>query len=335
MTGELTGEMTDAPRRAAGGVPLLGRAVVDRAAHRRRDPDWLAEAWPGAGVLLIDSRGRVLVVEGESGPELVLLDGRSVDHLVGPSEEADSDQAERHFLGADDERAYFVVRTEVGQAQPLAGRRLGSGARPAGLREVGADLGDRDVDLLVTALALLNWHETHGFSPVSGASTLPDEGGWVRQPEDAGPPVFPRTDPAVIMLVSDGVPGPDGRALLGRQASWPPDRWSCLAGFVEPGESAESAVLREVREETAVTAHTVRYVASQPWPFPGSLMLGFTALADPAAPIVVDTTELEDARWFTRTELAEVRRRANVPPPISIAHVLITRWLDDELAPGL
>jgi NAD+ diphosphatase len=312
----MIGGTTDGPAADIG--PRLGRAVVDRAAHRRRDPDWLAEAWERAGVLLVDSSGRAPVTEGADGPELLLLDGRAAAQATGP----DADPEERYFLGEDDERAYFVVRAEV-----PAGPRLAAGARSAGLREVGADLGERDVDLLVTALALLNWHETHGFSPVTGAPTVPDEAGWVRQSSDAGPPVFPRTDPAVIMLVSDGVDGPGGRALLGRQASWPPDRWSCLAGFVEPGESAEAAVLREVREETSVRAHTVRYLASQPWPFPGSLMLGFTALADPDDPIVVDTTELEDARWFTREELTQVRARASSPPPISIAYVLITRWL--------
>jgi NAD+ diphosphatase len=138
------------------------------------------------------------------------------------------------------------------------------------------------------------------------------------------------------MLVSDGVPGPAGKALFGRQAVWPAGRYSTLAGFVEPGESAEMAVAREVAEETGVTVTDVRYVASQPWPFPGSLMLGFTALADPAQEVVVDEVELEDARWFTRAEVLAAREDSGGEPGMllpmrsSIAYHLISRWLDEE-----
>ena len=141
--------------------------------------------------------------------------------------------------------------------------------------------------------------------------------------------MWPRTDPAVIVLVNDGVPGPAGRCLLGRNAQWPGRRFSCLAGFVEPGESAEAAVAREVAEEVGVTVRELRYMGSQAWPFPGSLMLGFTALADPAEPIVVDVEESAEARWVSRAELS--RGEVNMPAPASIAHFLVSSWLASEV----
>ena len=287
------------------GGPALSRAAVDRAAHRRTDADWLAKAWPDALVLVIDAHGDAEV--GEDGG-LVLL----------PATEAP--EGERLFLGEDDGQVYFAVRGT------LPGR-----GTPSSLRDCGADLTARDAGLFVAAVGLVNWHDAHLYSPRTGAPTTVRDGGWVREATDGSGQMWPRTDPAVIMLVSDGQPGPEGRALFGRQAAWPEGRYSTLAGFVEPGESAEMAVAREVAEETGVTVSDIRYVASQPWPFPGSLMLGFTALADPAQQIVADPTEIEDARWFSRAEI--LARRAEdahvrLPMRTSIAYHLITRWLD-------
>ena len=147
-----------------------------------------------------------------------------------------------------------------------------------------------------------------------------------RDPE-TGAEIFPRTDPAVIMLVHDG----GDRCVLGRQVVWPPGRFSILAGFVEPGESAEGAVAREVAEEVGLEVTDVRYVGSQPWPFPQSLMLGFTARADGDTTLHLDEDEIEEARWFTRDELRSGSGPRVLPPPVSIARHIIDRWVEGEL----
>ena len=162
-------------------------------------------------------------------------------------------------------------------------------------------LGDLDGGLLVQAIGIIEWHERHRFSPLTGAATVVERAGWTQRDPTTGAEHFPRTDPAVIMLVHDG----GDRVVLGRQAVWPPGRFSILAGFVEPGESAEAAVAREVAEEVGLTVSDIRYVGSQPWPFPQSLMLGFVARASGGDELVLDPTEIEEARWFTRR-----RRRA-------------------------
>jgi len=252
-------------------------------------------------VLVLGPDSRVQVASGQGGQvQLVLLDAAAAP--PGP----------RHFLGEHAGTAYFSVTAPLPAVE---------GARSAGLREVGAALDDRDAGLLVEAVALANWHATHVRCPRCGAPTVEARGGWTRTCEVDGSEHFPRTDPAVIMLVHDGA----GRCLLGRQPSWPSGRYSTLAGFVEPGESAEMAVAREVAEEVGVEVRDIHYVASQPWPFPGSLMLGYTALADSAVPLTLDGLELDDARWLNREKLRG--GAVLLPPPVSIAHRLITSWL--------
>jgi NAD+ diphosphatase len=284
---------------------------VDRAAHRRTDEAWLAGAWTRARVVPV-SDGR-LPVQGDPA-RLVLLDP------------ADTPDSERYFLGhAEDGTPYFAVAARV----PVP-----EGARMATLREVGHELDAREADLFVTAVALVNWHARHAFSPQTGRPTTVAEAGWTRVTDD-GEILFPRTDPAVIVVVHDGVAGPRGRCLLGHNAAWTTPGWtrrySCLAGFVEPGESAEATVAREIAEEVGVTVTDVRYVASQAWPFPGSLMLGFSAVADPAQPVRVDAAEIADARWFTRTEIAAAlagdETDFGLPMAASIANYLIRSWL--------
>ena len=276
--------------------PALARATVDRdAATRLSDPD-LGASWEAARVLVV-SDGRALV----DGTALV---------LVGPEEAPEGD---RLYLGRLDGVPFFAVAGELP-------RRLG--ARPMGLRDVGAALDDRDAGLLVHAVALANWHDTHVRCPRCGAPTVPVKGGSARRCPDDGTEHFPRTDPAVIMLVTDGA----DRCVLGRQAVWPAGRYSTLAGFVEPGESAEQAVAREVVEETGLEVRDIRYRASQPWPFPASLMLGFTAVCDAAALPHARDGELEDARWFDRAELT-AGGALLLPPPVSIARRLIDDWL--------
>jgi NAD+ diphosphatase len=227
---------------------------------------------------------------------------------------ADAPPGERLYLGHDEEASYFAV------AGPVT-RRIG--AQPRGLREVGALLDDRDAGLLVHAVGLTNWHATHPHCARCGAPTVVAKGGSIRRCTADGSEHFPRTDPAVIMLVTDGA----DRCVLGRQAIWPAGRFSTLAGFVEPGESAEQAVVREVQEETGLVVRDVVYRGSQPWPFPASLMLGFRAVCDGDDSPVPRDGELEDARWFTREEL-RTQKGALLPTPVSIAWRLITDWLD-------
>jgi NAD+ diphosphatase len=193
------------------------------------------------------------------------------------------------------------------------------------LREVGAALDDREAGLAAHAVGLDNWHATHRRCPRCGAATRPTLGGHVRICEHDGSQHFPRTDPAVIMLVHDGA----DRCLLGRQAPWPGKRYSTLAGFVEPGESAEQAVAREVGEEVGLEVTGIEYRASQPWPFPSSLMFGYRARAT-AYEVDLRDGEIAEARWFGRDELRAAADRGDVllSHPVSIAHRLIADWLD-------
>ena len=276
--------------------PALSRATVDRDAFTRDSPELLEKAWQTARVLVVDDQARALL----DGTDLVFL---------SPDEAPEGD---RLYLGAEEGQAYFAVAA----ALP---RKLG--AQPRGLRDVGALLSDRDAGLMVHAVGLANWHLSHPRCPRCGAPTTSVRGGSVRRCPDDSSEHFPRTDPAMIVLVTDGT----DRCVLGRQAIWPAGLYSTLAGFVEPGESAEQAVVREVWEETGIAVRDVVYKSSQPWPFPASLMLGFYALCDPDAMPVPRDGELEDARWFTKDELRD--GTSLLPTPVSIAYKLIHDWL--------
>ena len=308
----------------ATGAPLegrlaLARTAVDRAAERRGDVAWLDAAWvdPRTRVVRV-AEGRALV-EGldSAGPPRLLAEPAS-DGLVG----------ERYLLGVDDaERAWFAVHQEPPLRAPL-----GSDAAPLGLREVGALLGERDAGLLVLAVALANWHATHRHCARCGSATEVVQAGYLRRCPTDGSEHYPRTDPAIIVLVTDRS---GERALLGHGVPWPARRFSTLAGFVEPGESAERAVVREVGEEAGVAVGEVGYLGSQPWPFPSSLMLGFTArVLDPDAEPRADGVEVAEVRWFTRPELAAAVESGDVvlPPVVSIARQLIEHWFGAPLA---
>jgi NAD+ diphosphatase len=290
----------------SGTVPVLSRSAHDRA-HQAR-----ALADPAGGrpvrVLVVDERRTVPVQEDGSGPRLVWDEQPALP--LGSV-----------YLGEADGVPYAAVRGE---------RSLTVNGRPVdtwtGLREVGADLGDLDAGLLAQAIGILEWHERNRFSPMTGAATTIERAGWVQRDPVNGRELFPRTDPAVIMLVHDG-----DRCVLGRQAAWPPGRFSILAGFVEPGESAEAAVAREVAEEVGLRVTDVRYVASQPWPFPQSLMLGYTARVDGDPTLHLDQDEIEEAHWFTREQLRAGEGPRALPPPVSIARNIIDRWVAGEL----
>ncbi len=196
-----------------------------------------------------------------------------------------------------------------------------------------------DAGLVVSAIALEQWHQRHTHCPRCGAPTVETQAGWTRTCTNDGSDHFPRTDPAVIMLVHDGA----DRTLLGRGPQWGEGRFSTLAGFVEPGESLEAAVAREVFEEVGVGVRDVRYLASQPWPFPASLMIGFFARLDGDAAITLDPVEMAEAAWFTRDEVADAarwtdtdgeadpgRRLRGISPKLSISRFLIDQWLAGE-----
>ncbi|MFL5895367.1 MAG: NAD(+) diphosphatase [Thermoleophilaceae bacterium] len=276
-------------------INTFAGAAIDRAAERRTDERWLAERLedPGSRALAVTDDG--VLVDGDRAARFPLTE---LGH------------AEPVFLGVEpDGRALFAVAVDAPR----------DGARVVGVREAGALLSQSEGGLVAYAAGTLNWHRRHPHCAVCGAGTETGEGGHVRRCPRCGTVHHPRTDPVVIMLVTDGQ-----RVLLGRQPTWPPGRYSALAGFVEPGESLEEAVAREVLEEAGVEVRDVRYVSSQPWPFPSSLMLGFTASYAGGEAAVRDA-ELDDVRWFTRDELRDV----DVPPPLAIARRLIDGWRGD------
>jgi NAD+ diphosphatase len=202
----------------------------------------------------------------------------------------------------------------------------------ANLRTVGNRLSDRDAGLFTEALGILNWHMSHGFSPRTGEATVSEKGGWVRRDPLTNAEIFPRTDAAVIVGITDA----DDRILLGSNALWESNRYSLLAGFVEPGESLEAAVIREIFEESGLRIVNPVYLGSQPWPFPASLMLGFTAKVDPAssAELKPDGAEILDLRWFSRDELAAALNEIKLPGPTSIARGIIEEWFGGPIDDG-
>jgi NAD+ diphosphatase len=285
----------------AGPNTFAGEAL-DRAGEHRRDEAWLAARLADPGTRVVAASEAGVVVAGER-PRLF-----AVDELP--------DGLELVLLGVDgDGRAVFAA--DPGDGFP--GERRG-------LRDLAPTLSQADGGMVAHAVALLNWHRRHRFCANCGTPSDSREAGHIRRCPKCGAEHHPRTDPVVIMLVHDG-----DRAILGRQAHWPPGRYSALAGFVEPGESLEEAVAREVREETGARVADVAYHSSQPWPFPASLMLGFIARWTSGEPVVGDG-ELEEVRWFTREAIAA--GEAKLPPRQAIARRLIEEWLGHEAPDG-
>jgi NAD+ diphosphatase len=292
----------------------LARAEVDRSAHLRTDEAWLDAAWAdGHTRVLVVERGRVLCDMGRELARLV---------FISPAQAPDG---VRFLLGLDRQGvAYFGVAGPL----PAAPSKT---VRPVPLREAGPLLSDRDAGLMTHAVALANWHETFTHCPRCGSPTHPISSGHARKCPVDDSEHFPRVDPAMIVLVTDGA----DRCLLARNAMWPEHRVSILAGFVEAGESAEQAVAREVHEEIGVAVGAVTYLGSQPWPMPQSLMLGFRADAAGSTEIRVDADEIAEAHWYSRDDLRAAVDSGELllPPPVSIAHQIIQSWYGSAL-PG-
>ncbi len=289
--------------------------ALDRAVAERMDPAQVAARLEDpASRALVASADGVLV---STDPPGSLLRLPVPAHASRPPKETGP-----VMLGLEDDVALFAVDLDAQAPEERA--RLSERGRIASLREAGRMLAPAESGLAAYLVALLNWHRRHRFCPACSAALLVADAGFSRTCPACGGQHFPRTDPAVIVLVEH-----DGRALLGRQAGWPQGQYSVLAGFVGPGESLEEAVIREVKEESGITVHDPRFVGSQPWPFPFSVMLGFEAGSDGGEPSPRDG-ELEDVRWFTREEVGEALEgrstRLVVPPGISISHFLIERW---------
>jgi NAD+ diphosphatase len=276
---------------------------IDRAEHLRNDRERLAALWPMARVANLDRNA-----DAEVNAERDALALRRGDFF--PDDGFD----DALFLGIDDEGAWFARSTTDSLTHSLD------------LRGAASRLSAFEAGLFAYARALLTWHRRTRFCIHCGAGLRFTHARHVARCDACASDHYPRIDAAVIMLVSDGE-----RLLLGRQASWPQGRYSLLAGFVEPGETLEQTVVREVMEEAGVRVLRADYVASQPWPFPSGMMLGFCALAEPDAPRCND--ELEDARWFARDELlAEVASgKLGLSRTESISRWLIDRWIAGEL----
>lgn len=299
---------------------LLSRSVVDRAAHHRLDDRWQDDRLrdPNTLVMLVGPNVAAMTGDSQRDPGLLLTPAPALDRAtVGALS----------FLGVDDDdRAYFAAHVDAGADE------LPIDVQWRNLREVGHRLSDIEAGLTVAAVALHNWRVRTRFCTACGGPLIVTQAGWAMHCEADGTDIFPRTDPAVIVLVRDRA----DRAMLGRHVDWDPGRFSTFAGFVEAGESAEAAVRREVLEETGIRIGSgpddLRFLGSQPWPFPCSLMLGYHAWTD-HTDIQVDAEEIAEAHWFTREELRAAIAAGSVrlPPPVSVSRRLIERWYGGEL----
>ncbi len=289
--------------------PVLSVSAPDRAARLRQDSGGLAQGWATARVLRVDPRNR-FATDPASGERRRLRLEHAPDH-------ASTLPATAVFLGrTQDGRHIWALPVEELPDDPAVRT----------LRASGADLVDGDAALASEAIALIGWHRdtVRGRDPQHHPRRV--DAGWAIEDPFHGGAEYPRTDPAVICLIHDG----GRRVLLARQPVWPLGMYSHVAGFVEAGESLEGCVRREVQEEVGVVVDRVRYLGSQPWPFPRSLMVGFHAIGDPDAPILLEDEEICEAAWF---DVEEVRAALvgqgplTVAPPVSIAHVMLVSWM--------
>ncbi|OPF94662.1 NAD(+) diphosphatase [Rhodopseudomonas palustris] len=302
------------------GQPAFVTHVLDRAAHLRgNDAKLMAMEERGDTRAYVVHRDSLLVKHEAGGPraELTIKEALALGANPGTI-----------FLGLRNSAAVFGMGIGAPAADKLAGRTDAGLAELRGLAMQGA-LPVEQLSAIAMAKSLVNWHQRHGYCANCGTRTAMAQGGWKRDCPSCKAEHFPRTDPVVIMLVTRG-----DQCLLGRQKQFPAGMYSCLAGFVEAAETIEDAVRREIVEESGILCTDVRYYMTQPWPYPSSLMIACTATAT-SDDITVDLTELEDARWFSRDEAAQMLKREHPdgllgPHPFAVAHHLLGRWLEGQ-----
>ena len=297
-------------------LPPLARWELDRDYLSRSRPELFDELWSLESTrVLVLHQGKALVRKGLASPELSLL---SVEKVPAANL--------RVYLGkttietALEPKGSAIVLAVVNdnsamsiEADPLLWQSL---------RTLGSELSDRDAGLFTQSLAVANWHEINQHCPKCGTPTVIEQGGWARRCFKDDNEIFPRTDPAIIVAITDQ----EDRILLGSQGTWEQNRWSILAGFVEAGESLEAAVVREMKEECGLEVFDVEYLYSQSWPFPQSLMLGFTAKADSSIEFLPDGEEIVNLRWFSRADIAAEAKSLLLPSDSTISRALIELW---------
>ncbi len=297
-------------------VPFTG-LVLDRASSRRQDETWIQEQSTDPGSRFVPVWGSEVLVSDGRTPRAILLSADEADSLCQEAESV-------IWLGERRERSYFAVGLKGVEELSLP-RRLGPGEFRQ-LRGVAVLLDQQEAGLLAYATAMTYWHQRNQFCGDCGRATTSSPSGHLRvcTNDQCGRHHFPRTDPAIIVRVTHR-----NRCLLGRQPTWPQGLYSIIAGFVEPGESLEAAVVRELWEETGIRVTGVRYHSSQPWPFPSSLMLGFTAEAR-STTLRPHDGELEDAQWLSREDIVSQLGQGilQLPSEISISRRLIADWFD-------
>ena len=298
--------------------PLLSRDPLDRPLGLREDDAQLDAGWPTALVMRLSGRGKFRI------------DGNAVLYEDAPavSRTRPDDVV---LLGIEDGRHIWGLGDPSIDTEPIPGE-IDAAVQLGDLRTFGPRLAAADTARLVAAQAVLNWHRNAKFCQRDGARTRLKSAGWVSVCVECGHEEYPRTDPAIICLVHDGA----DRVLLARQPTWPKRMFSILAGFVEAGESLEACVEREIEEEVGVLVSDVRYLGSQPWPFPRSVMLGFHAVGDPSTPLFFSDGEIGEAEWFTRAQIREAlamgdwsddgQSRPLLPGAVSIARGMLEAW---------
>lgn len=294
-------------------LPLASEAV-DRSGELRTKPDELAKLWKSARILHFAS-GKFRVKPNYE------LDFQSAEQIAKLRKDAKFADGEELFLGIDNGISYFAWCSDAMDFESFETLE-----NYQTLRTLGDFLTQLEMGLAIHSQAIANWHHTHQFCARCGAPTLSANGGSLRKCSTDGSEHYPRTDGAVIVLVKDD----KDRVLLGRQKVWPEKRFSCFAGFVEPGESFEQTVLREVFEESAIRVDKITYLGSQPWPFPASIMISFSALATNPAAAKADGEEIEEIIWLTREEMcaAIANQSLTLPPGMSVARKMIEFWYE-------
>jgi NAD+ diphosphatase len=297
-------------------LPPLARWELDRDYLSRSRPELFDELWSLESTrVLVLHQGKALVRKGLANPELSLLPVEKVPAAnlrvyLGKTtiETALEPKGSAIVLAVVNDNSAMSI-----EADPLLWQTL---------RTLGSELSDRDAGLFTQSLAVANWHEINQHCPKCGTPTVIEQGGWARRCFKDDNEIFPRTDPAIIVAITDQ----DDRILLGSQGTWEQNRWSILAGFVEAGESLEAAVVREMKEECGLEVFDVEYLYSQSWPFPQSLMLGFTAKADSSIEFLPDGEEIVKLRWFSRADIAAEAKSLLLPSDSTISRALIELW---------